>query len=267
MGHRKRFISLLLLTILILAVVQLTAAQSSAGPVIGPGHHLYQHFDIYLSWHEARDFCQTQGGHLVTINSQEENDFVYQFFPYGWLGATDELSEGTWLWVTGEPWSYTNWAPGEPNNCCPPEYCGGSGCTPEHYLTFWGEPYTAQWNDVPNGRSRFICEWDVQIDVKPGSYPNSINLGARGVVPVAILTSEALDATTVDPVSVLFADAAPLRWAYEDVDYDGDDDLVFHFKILELNLTDASTVAILTGQTFGGQPFMAADTVNIVPAN
>ena len=39
---------------------------------------------------------------------------------------------------------------------------------------------------------------------KPGSYPNSIDLISKGVIPVAILTTEDFDATTVDFLSVKF---------------------------------------------------------------
>jgi hypothetical protein len=105
----------------------------------------------------------------------------------------------------------------------------------------------------------------VMIDIKPGSDPNSINLKSKGVVPVAVLTTDDFDASTVDPVTVVFAGASPLRWTMEDVDGDGDMDLLFHFKTQELNLTETSTEATLTGSTFGGQPIEGTDTVNIVP--
>lgn len=111
----------------------------------------------------------------------------------------------------------------------------------------------------------FSATIEVSIDIKPGSYPNSINLESRGVVPVAVLTTDEFDASTVDPVTVLFAGAAPLRWATEDVDYDGDLDLIFHFKTQELDLDMYSTEATLTGQTFDGIPIEGTDTVNIVP--
>jgi hypothetical protein len=66
-------------------------------------------------------------------------------------------------------------------------------------------------------------------------------------------------------VTVRFASASPLRWAWEDVDGDGDTDLLLHFKTLELNLPEGSTETTLTGTTFGGQPIQGTDTVNIVP--
>lgn len=106
---------------------------------------------------------------------------------------------------------------------------------------------------------------EVEIDIKPGSDPNSINLGSKGVVPVAVLTTDDFDASAVDPVTVSFADAQPLRWALEDVDGDGDMDLLFHFNTQELNLGESSTEATLIGATGGGQSIQGTDTVDIVP--
>jgi len=106
---------------------------------------------------------------------------------------------------------------------------------------------------------------EVDIDIKPGSDPNSINLKSRGVVPVAVLTTDDFDATTVDPSTVELAGAAPVRWAWEDVDGDGDIDLLFHFRTLELDLNQDSNEATLTGDTNDGKHIQGTDAVNIVP--
>ena len=106
----------------------------------------------------------------------------------------------------------------------------------------------------------------VEIDIKPGSYPNSINLKSKGVVPVAVLKTEDFDAETVDPTTVEFAGASPLRWTMCDVDGDGDEDMLFHFKTQELNLDENSTEAVLTGQTNDGDDISGTDDVRIVPA-
>jgi len=106
---------------------------------------------------------------------------------------------------------------------------------------------------------------EVSIDIKPGSYPNSINLKSKGVVPVAVLTTADFDASTVDPATVEFAGATPLRWTFEDVDNDGDLDMLFHFDTQTLQLNASSTEATLTGATTGGQEFTGTDTVRIVP--
>lgn len=108
-------------------------------------------------------------------------------------------------------------------------------------------------------------EEQVEIDIKPGSYPNSINLKSNGVVPVAVLTTEDFDAVDVDPGTVEFAGALPLRWAMCDVDDDGDLDIVFHFKTQDLSLDENSTEAELTGQTNDGDDISGTDDVRIVP--
>ncbi|MCK5251449.1 MAG: hypothetical protein KAQ96_00815 [Thermoplasmata archaeon] len=106
---------------------------------------------------------------------------------------------------------------------------------------------------------------EADIDIKPGSCPNSINLKSKGKVPVAILTTSDFDATDVDPSTVEFAGAAPVKWSKKDVDKDGDKDLVFHFKTQELDLVKGDTEATLTGQTTDGTPITGTDSVRIVP--
>jgi len=105
----------------------------------------------------------------------------------------------------------------------------------------------------------------ITIDIKPGSDPNSINLKSKGVVPVAVLTTDDFDASTVDPDTVEFAGAEPVRWTMEDVDGDGDTDMLFHFKTQDLNLDGDSIEAILTGKTTDGISIEGTDTVNIIP--
>jgi len=241
------------------------------------GGHRYRVIQSSLSWHEAVAHCASIGAHLVTVNSSDENAFIWQLLPWGWLGASDEECEGDWVWVTEEPFSYTNWAIGEPNNCCPPQHCGGDGCTPEHYLTFWGEPYDEQWNDVPDGGHWFLCEWDfgpIDVDIKPGSDPNSVNCtNDNGVITVAILTTEDFDATTVDHATVGFEGASEThvnqktgepRRHEEDVDSDGDLDLVFHFRLGDTDLGCASTEGTLTGETFNGASIAGSDAIRMI---
>ena len=106
---------------------------------------------------------------------------------------------------------------------------------------------------------------EVAIDIKPGSYPNSINLKSKGKITVAILTTDDFDSCDVDPDTVSFAGANPLRWNMEDVDHDGDYDMLFHFMTQELDLTKDSTEATLEGETIYGDQITGTDSVNIVP--
>ena len=105
----------------------------------------------------------------------------------------------------------------------------------------------------------------VDIDLKPGSYPNSINLKSQGNVAVAVLTTDDLDAYNVDPDTVIFAGANLLRWTMEDVDADGDFGLLFHLKTQELEVTKEDTTATMEGETYDGIEIIGTDLVNVVP--
>jgi hypothetical protein len=111
-----------------------------------------------------------------------------------------------------------------------------------------------------------VCICDVAIDIKPGSDPNSINSTSKGVIPVAILTTDDFDAATVDPATVRFGpnEAAPIRWALEDVDRDGDMDLSLKFDTQTVGFAPGDTEATLTGETLGGCCFWGTDSVRIV---
>jgi len=105
----------------------------------------------------------------------------------------------------------------------------------------------------------------VELDIKPGSFPNSINPKSKGVVPVAILTTSTFDATAVDSTTVLFgatgAEAAPVHAALEDVDGDEDTDMILHFNTQETGIVCGDTSASLTGETFSGQVIERSDSI------
>ncbi len=62
-----------------------------------------------------------------------------------------------------------------------------------------------------------ICPVAVYVDIKPGGCPTPINVGSKGVLPVAVLGTADFDVTTIDPTSILLAGVLPLRWEMEDV--------------------------------------------------
>jgi hypothetical protein len=112
----------------------------------------------------------------------------------------------------------------------------------------------------------------VQIDIKPGDDQNSVNLGANGVIPAAILTTPDFDATAVDPATVTLAGAmvniAGKSDRYQAVheDGDGDGDLDLSVKIInQMDLVEGDTVAHLEGRTFDGITVHGQDVVRVVP--
>jgi len=104
----------------------------------------------------------------------------------------------------------------------------------------------------------------VTIDIGPGSNPNSINLPCRGDIPVAILTTAEFDASTADPSTAIFAQALPTDSAMEDVDGDGDLDLVLYFKCQDVSIPTDAAEACLEGTTYQGEGIEGCDSVRIV---
>jgi hypothetical protein len=119
----------------------------------------------------------------------------------------------------------------------------------------------------------FVAKLQVQIDIKPGSFPNSINLSSAGVVPVAILSDQNFDALTVVPESVslagarvaLIGKASKYSCHAEDVNGDGRPDLVCQVSTAQFLLQPGDTEATLEGQTSKGQLIYGSDSVRIVP--
>lgn len=114
-----------------------------------------------------------------------------------------------------------------------------------------------------------LAEIIVQIDIKPGSDPNSINLKSNGVIPMAVLTDGSFDAASVNPTTVLFGqtgyEAEPVHYSFDDVDDDGDTDMILHFRTQDTGMEPDDTEAILTGLTTDGTEITGTDSVRIVP--
>ncbi len=106
------------------------------------------------------------------------------------------------------------------------------------------------------------------IEIKPGSFPVSINPRSEGVLPVAILTTQTFDATTVDPATVRFGltgiEATALRSALEDVDGDGHLDLILRFSTPATGIHCRDASASLTGKTFAGQTIQGSESIKTV---
>ena len=106
------------------------------------------------------------------------------------------------------------------------------------------------------------------MDVAPGSFLNSVNPRNRGRIPVAILTTGDFDATTIDVSTVSFGatgtDAEVDHAAREDVDRDGDTDLILHFRTAATGIVCGTSSASLTGKTVAGQLVSGSESIRTV---
>jgi|GEM_PF-6148322 len=176
--------------------------------------HYYRRFEMVMNWFDARDYCESQGGYLATITSTAEQDFVYANLVQGgssylhecWLGGyqsdTATSPDTDWAWVTGEPWSYTNWCwcniyIDEINIdeiCYCPDDLGIDGTDyedkEENHLSIWhdwgGAAYPGTegtWNDLDGSQLRtFICEWT--------EYYYTLNVNKTGAGSGTVRSSE-----------------------------------------------------------------------------
>lgn len=135
------------------------------------GHSYYRSTGSAF-WTDAKANCAAMGGHLVTVTTSGENSFLYNLWPSGWIGLTDEVVEGTWRWVTGETYSYTSWNPGEPNN---------SGN--EDYVQFVGG---GKWNDLPNGYSLpYVIEFEYIVTTSSWALYKTIYTNSSGYYSIS----------------------------------------------------------------------------------
>ena len=121
--------------------------QASTSPAPGEGvwvvnpanRHAYKSIRCE-SWNAANSQATAEDAHLVTINDEAEQKWLSEIFgsrPY-WIGLTDLDKEGEWRWTSGEPVTYTNWAPYEPMDANRGE---------EDYV-FMGHSPHGEWSDV-----------------------------------------------------------------------------------------------------------------------
>lgn len=141
-----------------------------------------------ISWTKAKQIAEEAGGHLATITSKAENNFLKENLFKGqqkayWLGAYQtgdknrKSPASNWKWVTNEDWSYTDWEPTEPNN---------SGKVNEIHLSA-DSRYEFRWNDEGSAVSSMITGFVIEKEktAAPTPLPGSILILVVGLTGIA----------------------------------------------------------------------------------
>jgi hypothetical protein len=144
---------------LLATLITTVAASAQAGIAWqqNPANGRWYALTPQLSWTAAEAMAQAHGGHLATIRNQAENNWLVATFATGtechWIGLNDVAVEGVFVWSSGEPVTFTNWAQGEPTN--------GMGVEDWVHLGLpWSGPQSyPHWNDSPNGATSYgwVC--------------------------------------------------------------------------------------------------------------
>ena len=196
----------------------------AAGPVFfaGTGHY-YELIEQWgIGWDDAKTAAEARShlgspGHLVTITSQAENDFIRDtvlgtaVLDHYWVGGYQPENSpepgGNWQWITGEAWTYQNWNGGEPNNV--------SGGDEDVLMVYSGvhQSRYGKWNDAPRAAADWVGGYIVEYEVLPPvNTPPTAEAG--GPYSVAEGASVTVTGSGSDP------EGGPLSFAW-DLDHDG----------------------------------------------
>jgi serine/threonine protein kinase len=179
-----------------------TSASSTPPPseVLTFGGHRYQFFPQKLKWDEAKARAETLGGHLATITSQEENQWIKDTYVSKldpslslWLGGTKKNPSQQWTWITGEPFVFTTWGMGEPG-----------ALRDECALCF--SSMSDGWGDIGNNgigqadrRGGYLIEWDDLTKPIPAMAPLAASTPSAGSVDLLAKADVARDSTPAAP--------------------------------------------------------------------
>jgi parallel beta-helix repeat protein len=151
----------------------------------------YKFIQSVTSWVSAKAACEALGGHLVTISDIGENHFVADLAKEEsnfWIGLTDNEAYGGqedtghtgmapyWVWITGEPLTFTNWLSPNPQDYTPGQdwglmYGGANGVYGDY------QDATGGWNDFGDSdTSNYICEWEAD-SIYDSIYLNNVSNG------------------------------------------------------------------------------------------
>ncbi|XP_013880022.1 brevican core protein [Austrofundulus limnaeus] len=110
----------------------------------------YRHFSRRQSWEAAEQHCRMCGGHLISVMTPEEQDYINdKYKEYQWIGLNDRTIEGDFHWSDGNPLLYENWNKAQPDSY----FLSGEDCA----VMVWHDG--GQWSDVPcNYHLSYTCK-------------------------------------------------------------------------------------------------------------
>ncbi|XP_040900336.1 brevican core protein isoform X2 [Toxotes jaculatrix] len=131
----------------------------------------YRHFSKRQSWEAAEQHCRMCGGHLISVMTPEEQDYINdKYREYQWIGLNDRTIEGDFRWSDGNPLLYENWYKGQPDSY----FLSGEDCA----VMVWHDG--GHWSDVPcNYHLSYTCKKGVSSCGEPPQVPSAKVFGKK----------------------------------------------------------------------------------------
>ncbi|XP_037641309.1 brevican core protein [Sebastes umbrosus] len=131
----------------------------------------YRHFAKRQSWEAAEQHCRMCGGHLLSVMTPEEQDYINdKYREYQWIGLNDRTIEGDFRWSDGNPLLFENWYRGQPDSY----FLSGEDCA----VMVWHDG--GRWSDVPcNYHLSYTCKKGVSSCGEPPKVPYAKVFGKK----------------------------------------------------------------------------------------
>ncbi|MFO0892785.1 MAG: FG-GAP-like repeat-containing protein [Isosphaeraceae bacterium] len=149
------------------------------------GGHYYLLTRTARNWADAEAEAVARGGHLVTVNDAAEQAFLKRVFASAanrstvfWTGLNDVAEEGSFVWASGEPVTYTNWGPDQPDNY--------EGIEDGVGLNWFWSIEDGQWADLPHA-------WEYQGIIELTALPPGTWIASEGTHTIGLASGSVQD--------------------------------------------------------------------------